>query len=153
MLLCLFTNVAHLLQPLNATYDVPSKKAWRQYCKNGKMKSEKKAYSSQPNKVIKHSQRIRQQKPTNCLRVFDHFVGLVLKELNGLKSSLWEKSYFVGLALKGLKSLVTKLSYGKGTARKYRMVPFNPYEVWLQTSNSGLLWVVCYNLGKPLILL
>ena len=96
-----------------------------------------KAYNSQPNKVIKHSQRIRQQKPTNCLRVFDHFVGLVLKELNGLKSSLWEKSYFVGLALKGLKSLVTKLSYGKGTAKKYGMVPFNPYEVWLQT-------VVCY---------
>ena len=31
--------------------------------------------------MVKHTQTIRGQKPTNCLSVFDHFVGLALKEL------------------------------------------------------------------------
>ena len=31
-----------------------------------------------------HTQTIRQLLPTNCLRVFDHFVGLALKELSPL---------------------------------------------------------------------
>ena len=34
--------------------------------------------------MVKHTQTIRRQKPTNCLSVFDHFVGLALK---GLMSS------------------------------------------------------------------
>ena len=32
-----------------------------------------------PHKVVKHTQTIRRQKPTNCLSVFDHFEGLALK--------------------------------------------------------------------------
>ena len=32
-------------------------------------------------KMVKHTQTIRRQKPTNCFSVFDHFVGLALKEL------------------------------------------------------------------------
>ena len=35
--------------------------------------------------MVKHIQAIRRQKPTNCLSVFDHFVGLWLK---GLKNAL-----------------------------------------------------------------
>ena len=31
--------------------------------------------------MIKHTQTIRLQKPTNCLRMFDHFMGLALKVL------------------------------------------------------------------------
>ena len=31
--------------------------------------------------MVKHIQTIRRQKPTNYLSVFDHFVGLRLKEL------------------------------------------------------------------------
>ena len=31
--------------------------------------------------MIKHTEKIRLQKPTNCLNVFDHFVGLVPKGL------------------------------------------------------------------------
>ena len=31
--------------------------------------------------MVKHNQTIRPHQPTNCLSVFDHFVGLVLKEL------------------------------------------------------------------------
>ena len=31
--------------------------------------------------MMKHTQTIRRQQPTDCLRVFDRFVGLGLKEL------------------------------------------------------------------------
>ena len=31
--------------------------------------------------MVKHTQTIRRQKPTNCLSVFDHFLGLTLKGL------------------------------------------------------------------------
>ena len=31
--------------------------------------------------MFKYTQAIRRQKPTNCLSVFDHFVGLALKRL------------------------------------------------------------------------
>ena len=31
--------------------------------------------------MVKHTQTIRRQKPTKCLNVFDHFVGLALKGL------------------------------------------------------------------------
>ena len=33
--------------------------------------------------MVKHIQAIRCQKPTNCLRVFDNFVGLTFKGLKG----------------------------------------------------------------------
>ena len=39
--------------------------------------------------MVKHTQTIRQQQTTNCLSVFDHFVGLVLKRL--------KKAYFSSL--------------------------------------------------------
>ena len=32
--------------------------------------------------MLKHTQTIRPQKPTNCLSVFDYFVGLALKGLS-----------------------------------------------------------------------
>ena len=38
-------------------------------------------FTRQPHKMVKHSQTIRRQQTTNCLCVFDHFVGLALKEL------------------------------------------------------------------------
>ena len=34
--------------------------------------------------MVKHAQTIRWQKPTNWLSVFDHFVGLTLKDCNAL---------------------------------------------------------------------
>ena len=37
--------------------------------------------------MVKHTQTIRQQHRTNCLSVFDHFVGLALK---GLKKVEYE---------------------------------------------------------------
>ena len=35
----------------------------------------------QPHKMFKYTQTICRQQPTNCLSMFDHFVGLVLKGL------------------------------------------------------------------------
>ena len=42
----------------------------------------------QPHKMVKHTQIIRRQEPTNCLSVFDHFVGFVLKGLRHLLSDV-----------------------------------------------------------------
>ena len=39
-------------------------------------------FKRQPNKMVKQIQTIRRQKPTNCLSLFDRFVGLALKGLN-----------------------------------------------------------------------
>ena len=46
--------------------------------------------------MFKHTQTIRRLLPTNCLSMFDHFVGLVLK---GLKSLL-----LLAIARKSAKS-------------------------------------------------
>ena len=35
----------------------------------------------QPHKMVKHTQNIHRQLSTNCLSVFDHFVGLTIKGL------------------------------------------------------------------------
>ena len=41
--------------------------------------------------MVKHTQTICQQKPTNCLSVFDHFVNLALKGLSLLKKKKEKK--------------------------------------------------------------
>ena len=38
--------------------------------------------------MVKHTETIRRQKPTNCFSVFDHFVVLVLKGLTYFLSLL-----------------------------------------------------------------
>ena len=40
--------------------------------------------------MVKHTQAILRQFPTNCLSVFDHFVKLVLKGLNTLPGDFIE---------------------------------------------------------------
>ena len=37
--------------------------------------------------MVKHTQIVRRLLPTNCLRVFDHFVGLALKGLKRFKGN------------------------------------------------------------------
>ena len=39
--------------------------------------------------MVKHTQIIRRQKPTNYLSVFDHFVGLALKRLSLLSNTIY----------------------------------------------------------------
>ena len=38
--------------------------------------------------MVKHIQTIHRQQPANCLSVFDHFLGLALKELSFIISIL-----------------------------------------------------------------
>ena len=45
-------------------------------------------FKRKPHKMVKYTQTICRQKPTNCLSVFDHFVGLALKGLRRCKVSV-----------------------------------------------------------------
>ena len=53
-------------------------------------------FERQPHEMVKHTQTIPRQQPTNCLNVFDHFVRLVLKGLTrcvtGLKWDNFEET-------------------------------------------------------------
>ena len=52
--------------------------------------------------MVKHTQAILRQQPTNCLNVLDHFVGLSLKGLTLKAAGLFKYVPFSGLyALKG----------------------------------------------------
>ena len=39
------------------------------------------SFKPQPHKMVKHTQTIRRLFPTNCLSLFDHYVGFALKGL------------------------------------------------------------------------
>ena len=39
-------------------------------------------FKRQSHEMVKHTQTIRRQQRTNCVSVFDHFMGLVLRGLN-----------------------------------------------------------------------
>ena len=72
--------------------------------------------------------------PTNCLSVFDHFVGLALKELNllNIRSEIWERSLI--RSRKTAKILqIHKIQKGKNTTKHYK--------IWCQLSThlKGLL--------------
>ena len=62
--------------------------------------------------MVKHTQTIRRQHATNCLSVFDHFVGLALQGLKEMKEDLLKNlltnpSFFILYQI----SLVNPLSY------------------------------------------
>ena len=44
--------------------------------------------------MVKHTQTIRRLLPTNCLSVFDHFVGLALKGLTSTSPKIID-TYFI----------------------------------------------------------
>ena len=52
-----------------------------------------KPFKYQPHKIVKHTQTTRQQKPTYCLSVSDHFVGLPLKGLTILANITLDGKY------------------------------------------------------------
>ena len=37
--------------------------------------------------MVKHTQTIHRQKPTNCLNVFDHFIDLAFKRVNSFQAN------------------------------------------------------------------
>ena len=53
--------------------------------------------SANSTKMVKHTQTIPWQQPTNCLSVIDHFVGLVLKELIVQETYFGPKGYGVNV--------------------------------------------------------
>ena len=61
-------------------------------------------YKHQPHKMVQHNQTIRQKQATNCLSVFDHFVGLTLKGLtvNAVINHLVTTGHFVTTCIKKL---------------------------------------------------
>ena len=50
-----------------------------------------KPFKRQPHKMVKHTQAIRRLLPTNCLNEFDHFVGLALKGLKSVKLIIYHQ--------------------------------------------------------------
>ena len=72
----------HLVRP--TTKEEKKYTIWREYTRDYLFN----LLSANPKKLVKHTQTIRRQNqllPTNCLSVFDQFVGLVLK---GWKSKI-----------------------------------------------------------------
>ena len=55
-------------------------------------------FKHQPHKMVKQTQTIRQQKPTNYLSVFGHFVGLVLKGISFLSTVLMEELFILSIS-------------------------------------------------------
>ena len=66
---------------------------------------------------------MRDPLPTNCLSVFDHFVGLVLKELKTLLVPISKSYQFLSVFKLGLKT---------------RTSPFWVYGYWEQTDHGGI---------------
>ena len=61
--------------------------------------------------MVKHTKTIRRHQPTNCLRVFDHFVELALKWLKAetyLDRSQTYKVVFFAKIFNGFQSLLKK---------------------------------------------
>ena len=52
----------------------------------------------QPDKVVRHTQTVRRQIPTNCLSVFAHFVGLTFKGL--ISAFCFPVTFYQGLLLR-----------------------------------------------------
>ena len=62
--------------------------------------------------MVKHTQTIGRQHPTNCLSVFDHFVGLALKEFTSQVSQANITKSLVQNTLKRLKNILNGLRRG-----------------------------------------
>ena len=69
-------------------------------------------FKRQPQKMAKHIQTIRWQKPTNCLSVFDHFVGLALKGLTCFSNVLVRTIYGESHCLKVYNVLSKEYIWG-----------------------------------------
>ena len=59
--------------------------------------------------MVKHTQTIGRQHPTNCLSVFDHFVGLPLKEFTSQVSQANITKSLIQNTLERLKNILNGL--------------------------------------------
>ena len=72
--------------------------------------------------MVKHTQTIRRLLPTNCLSVFDHFVGLALKEL----THFWPMSpFYTPMFLGGIKTLKQRTLIFKKYSEKNAYIKCN----------------------------
>ena len=74
-------------------------------------------FKHQPHKMVKHTQTIRQLLPTDCMSVFDQFVGLALKGLT--------------LTIKNIKPGYDKFSTGKKLEHS---------SFWMKLNSSSTCW-------------
>ena len=56
--------------------------------------------------MVKNTQTIRRQQPTNCVSVFDHFVGLTLKWLKYQKTNSFSPDWPFNDEFKIMRSLL-----------------------------------------------
>ena len=91
--------------------------------------------------MVKNTQAIRQQEPTNCLNVLDHFVGLALKGLN--KLAQLENSEFYMIWSRALTYEVTM----------HRLKPWKISQIfWLSTAQKGKFSIKAVNVFAEEIL-
>ena len=84
--------------------------------------------SPNPCKIFKHTQTIRRQQRTNCLSLFDHFVGFALKGLKKLRHFL-EIILSEGVIM-GLVGVEVRRDFKKYHDRKPKKTTENSYIEW-----------------------
>ena len=100
--------------------------------------------------MVKHTQRIRWKKPANCLSVFDHFVGLVVKVLNYLLMHLdfysstvnYQRKWFLAhtyIYIFSVIQSITKLSKKQEKHFIYRSFIITFYMRMIFTRNADIL--------------
>ena len=89
--------------------------------------------------MAKHTQTIRQLLSTNCLSVFDHFVGLALKGLNDI---LQKQTAFTGKTSSEI-SLCSKFRF-----EGFQHVPFQLFITHLRPMSP---FTLPKNIGRPLV--
>ena len=86
-------------EPLEEPMSVENLKVWNRPIESLLLSL---TFKHQPYKMIKHTQRIRWQQPTNSLSVFDHFVGLAFKGIRIRKVGNTKLNGFLQLAVNKL---------------------------------------------------
>ena len=79
--------------------------------------------------MVKHTQTILRQQPTNCLSVFDHFVGLGIKGLSRMIIQLMYRfcyrNWMLNFGLFFETAPVAFLQYTQGLSEGLRLCPMN----------------------------
>ena len=79
--------------------------------------------------MVKYTQTIRLEQPTNCFSVFDYFVKLVLKGLNPLniRKQIWRRSLSVDQQV--LESIEKRATLVQNGLHHRNSIIFNPFHV------------------------
>ena len=97
--------------------------------------------------MVKYSQTIRRQKPTNYLKVFDHFVGLALKGLISLFVDLWTMYIAILFSYSINKLNLEIMNKNDGCSSLLGMEIWS----WKYCLNFKARQIVSFNIGLPMI--